>query len=89
MAFIARDGYSLQRIFNELYPDIQTLYMFAPRLQGIVNRKQNLKRDLISLGFVSTFYSEVAAKDSSSQIKISERLFHNDKLREQLVSDSR
>ena len=35
LLFIARDGYILQKICNELYPEIKTEYIYAPRLTSI------------------------------------------------------
>lgn len=35
LLFVARDGYVLQKICNDLYPEIQTDYVYAPRLTSI------------------------------------------------------
>lgn len=36
LMFVARDGYIWQKICNELYPEIETEYVYAPRITSIV-----------------------------------------------------
>lgn len=60
LLFIARDGYTTQKLFNKFYKDIPSYYIYAPRFTNMLSRLDfgkesciRTERELILLRFLS------------------------------------
>ncbi len=57
LLFVARDGYVWQRICNELYPEMQTDYIYAPRVASIAVLGA-VGADPVAIGDRLSYYKE-------------------------------
>ncbi|MBR4631924.1 MAG: hypothetical protein IKO48_01200 [Elusimicrobia bacterium] len=58
LLFIARDGYSLQKVFNLLNIDMKTSYIYAPRLLNLICRLDYDTNDYTQVKAVADFYAK-------------------------------
>ena len=55
--FIARDGYSLQKVFDLFNTGIKTSYIYAPRLLNLIYRLDYNSNDYSQVKAIAKFYS--------------------------------
>ncbi len=58
LGFIARDGYTLQKVFNRLCPEIKTAYVYAPRFLNLVCRLDYSRGNKDQTGAIIEYFSK-------------------------------
>ena len=58
LGFVARDGYTLQKIFNRLCPNIKTAYIYAPRFLNLICRLDYARRNKEQTNAIITYFSK-------------------------------
>ena len=58
LGFVARDGYTLQKVFNRLCPDIKTAYIYTPRFLNLICRLDYARRNKDQTNAIVTYFSK-------------------------------
>lgn len=58
LGFVARDGYTLQKIFNLICPQIETSYIYAPRFLNLICRLDYARRNKDQTNAIITYFAK-------------------------------
>lgn len=76
LLFVARDGYTLQKVFNTFSSNIKNLYVYAPRFLNLICRLDYNRNDIKQSFAIIDYYSNQNNKIKDAYTKLSS---HNEK----------
>lgn len=85
MLFVARDGYTLQKVFNTFSSSIKNLYVYAPRFLNLICRLDYNRDDIKQSQAIIDYYSSQSNKIKNAYAKINE---HNAKVNHKFIQDN-
>lgn len=85
MLFVARDGYTLQKVFNTFSSSIKNLYVYAPRFLNLICRLDYNRDDIKQSQAIIDYYSSQSNKIKNAYAKINK---HNAKVNHKFIQDN-
>ena len=85
MLFVARDGYTLQKVFNTFSSSIKNLYAYAPRFLNLICRLDYNRDDIKQSQAIIDYYSSQSNKIKNAYAKINK---HNAKVNHKFIQDN-
>lgn len=85
MLFVARDGYTLQKVFNTFSSSIKNLYVYAPRFLNLICRLDYNRDDIKQSQAIIDYYSSQSNKIKNAYVKINK---HNAKVNHKFIQDN-
>ena len=85
LLFVARDGYTLQKVFDTFSSNIKNLYVYAPRFLNLICRLDYDRNDIKQSQAIIDYYSSQSYEIKNAYAKINK---HNAKVNHKFIQDN-